>query len=561
MFGNDEFNLFLTQQAGRDERELVSLEASGGYKRPKTVNLPPKPMGEGEFASGGQARASATPNIKSRRPAARIIPPAPSLSDHLPTPDDPILSAKLRAFQARYDLSSLTAEYFDALTSSPNLSAAPARIDPSQVRVYGESILFQKKQSTSQPAARPPAVENQPSPSPPSSRRSSSPGRVGNSLHSDNSDADSDASSSSPRASLRDFPQPYNAAIQRSNEEILRAARLTSPAHPFVRSRGRPPRLASSSSAKASPASGQPPLSPELSARKYGIERSPVASDSHRVASSSSSPALVSFAPPLSSSPHKSAYSPHDPHASPAAHAGHASPSGRSPRLLRRLRQNSPVGYGSALRVRRPSAAHRLREGEARASSAAAGLPYPAGLTSLGAYRSSPSSPQLPPSASLGAAATPEPMPGRSQKLVYHAPAASSLPAASSPHLKSTSKSLCAGSSSSSHPQLHQPDGLPADSAAAGGGGESTTTSTTLTQATASETSTPAPAAHPAFDGWKPTVLEPLRSLHTPPVPRRVTRAADTFDLKLQGTAEGEPSGCVERELGEGWRVRVRGGG
>ena len=107
-FGDGEFNLFLTQQQGRGQKELVSLEHN--YSRPKTVNLPPKPSATGEFSVDKEGRASAaTPNVKSRRPAARVIPPAPSLSDHLPIPDDPRLAAMLRGFQRRYDLSSLNA--------------------------------------------------------------------------------------------------------------------------------------------------------------------------------------------------------------------------------------------------------------------------------------------------------------------------------------------------------------------------------------------------------------------------------------------------------------------
>ena len=107
----------LSAMGGRPALEEVSLVRS----RPKTVNVPPKPLSPGlELSRQRSRKGLMTPAEppRHRRPF--------SFADSVSPPDDPELSRKLLEFHARYRVATaLDNDYLDALDRSPDLCATP----------------------------------------------------------------------------------------------------------------------------------------------------------------------------------------------------------------------------------------------------------------------------------------------------------------------------------------------------------------------------------------------------------------------------------------------------
>ena len=153
-------NLFLAKESkrdllgamgGRPAAEEVSLIRS----RPKTVNVPPKPLSQG--LDSPDRKKAMTPAANARRPRSFMF------DSGLSRPEDPELARKLTEFHARYRLSAaLDYDYLDALDRSPDLCATPARMDPSEVMLFVSCMPH-----TRMPHAAPSRAPPPPPPPPP----------------------------------------------------------------------------------------------------------------------------------------------------------------------------------------------------------------------------------------------------------------------------------------------------------------------------------------------------------------------------------------------------------
>lgn len=118
----------LSAMGGRPALEEVSLVRS----RPKTVNVPPKPLSPGlELSRQRSRKGLMTPAEppRHRRPF--------SFADSVSPPDDKELSRKLLEFHARYRVATtLDNDYLDALDRSPDLCATPTIMSLSEVRLF-----------------------------------------------------------------------------------------------------------------------------------------------------------------------------------------------------------------------------------------------------------------------------------------------------------------------------------------------------------------------------------------------------------------------------------------
>ena len=129
-------NVFLTQQAARNGSGAAANQVSLVRSRTSS-SLLKKSLDDDLSASPNDHASHLIPDFDA--PRERHISLEASLHAE---PDDHRVAQLLRSFHARYNLStSLTGAYFAALTATPDICSTPPRVEPSQVAIYGESML------------------------------------------------------------------------------------------------------------------------------------------------------------------------------------------------------------------------------------------------------------------------------------------------------------------------------------------------------------------------------------------------------------------------------------